>query len=170
MFAFTSSGAKVDEHTSRSSGPYVYRIHGENYHLMGSLVPTDGCSPQFAQLYVYDTENEIDNRVRVLGKSKIDPHIEKNVVHQFVQMLDENNGLVKIFRMARDRFRNTYCITLGIRLVSSRENNGLQYDAPQVDEIAGLIVGDLGCGHPDRDIIVQHKTGRLHRIDMLHPS
>jgi len=62
MFSFTSMGGKVDTSINRGKGPFIYRLSGQNFHAMGSLLPTDGSKPKFSQLYIYDTENEISNR------------------------------------------------------------------------------------------------------------
>jgi len=42
MFAFTLMGGKVDSSINRGNAPFVFRISGENYHRIGSLLPTDG--------------------------------------------------------------------------------------------------------------------------------
>jgi hypothetical protein len=44
---------------SDGRGPPQFVISGQNYHLIGSLIPSEGCIPRFAQLYIYDTQNEI---------------------------------------------------------------------------------------------------------------
>ena len=67
MFAFTSMGGKVDDSLNRKGrGPYVFRLHGQTYHKIGSLLPEPGATPKFAQLYIYDTENEIENRAKAI--------------------------------------------------------------------------------------------------------
>jgi hypothetical protein len=38
-------------------------IAGQNYHRIGTLMPSEGERPKFAQLYTYDTENEVHNRL-----------------------------------------------------------------------------------------------------------
>ena len=63
MFAFTSIGAKQDMSVSDGRGPYCYRIQGQNYHIMGTLLPKPGKPPLFAQQYIYDKENEIEHRI-----------------------------------------------------------------------------------------------------------
>ncbi|KAF1866312.1 hypothetical protein Lal_00024317 [Lupinus albus] len=40
-----------------------FRIQGQTCHLIGSLLSMLGIAPKFAQLYIYDTENEIQNRL-----------------------------------------------------------------------------------------------------------
>jgi DNA-directed RNA polymerase subunit RPC12/RpoP len=66
MFAFTSSGAKLDKKFNNSRGPPTIRMHGQSCHKIGSLLPMPGQSPKFAQLYIYDTKNEIQNRLHWL--------------------------------------------------------------------------------------------------------
>lgn len=63
MFCFTSMGGKIDSSLNDGRSPPVFRMHGQNYHLIGSLMPSEGEPPRFAQLYIYDTENEIKNRL-----------------------------------------------------------------------------------------------------------
>lgn len=62
LFAFTSFGGKIETGINDGGGPPQFVISGQNYHRIGSLLPKDGESPKFAQLYIYDTQNEIENR------------------------------------------------------------------------------------------------------------
>ena len=66
MFSFTSIGGKVDDTINQGRVPYVFRLHGQTYHRMGSLLPEAGQNPKFAQLYIYDTTNENENRAKAL--------------------------------------------------------------------------------------------------------
>lgn len=170
LFAFTSIGAKIDNEINQRRGPYVFKISGQNYHRMGSLLPIDGQRPKFAQLYIYDTENEIDNRMKAINTIDELQNIDRNVVHSLIEMFDSSNEIVKAFRMARDRFRESGCLRIRLRLIGSRVENTSQYNPPSCSEIAGLIVGDLGCADRHRDIVVEHKTQGLKRISDLHPS
>jgi hypothetical protein len=45
----------------KASSTFV--MNGENYHQIGSLLPMPEKQPKFAQLYVYDTDNEIKKRM-----------------------------------------------------------------------------------------------------------
>ena len=62
MFAFTSTGGRINRDINDGHGPYTFRLNGHNHHRIGSLLPThaDG-HPRFAHLYIYDTFNEIEN-------------------------------------------------------------------------------------------------------------
>lgn len=63
MFSFTSPETKVDRSFNNGRGPPTYRIQGQPCHCIGSLLPMPGQTPKFAQLYIYDTENEIRHRL-----------------------------------------------------------------------------------------------------------
>nr|KAJ0189747.1 hypothetical protein LSAT_V11C800411720 [Lactuca sativa] len=64
MFSFTSM--KVDSSINKGNTPYIFRLNGQNYHSIGSLLPSNGCQPRFSQLCIYDTENETSNRQKCL--------------------------------------------------------------------------------------------------------
>ncbi|GJU51329.1 hypothetical protein Tco_1220884, partial [Tanacetum coccineum] len=102
MFAMTSFGAKVDESVNRGMGPYVFKISGQIYHWIGSLYPEDGNHLRFLQMYIYDTNNEVNNRMRHFGGLDA-PGLNLEIVEGLIHVLDEHNGLVRLFRTARDR-------------------------------------------------------------------
>ncbi|GKB95915.1 hypothetical protein Tco_0982052, partial [Tanacetum coccineum] len=45
MFCFTSFGARIDHLINVGRGLYTFRINGQNYHRIGSLLPKDGTQP-----------------------------------------------------------------------------------------------------------------------------
>lgn len=64
MFSFTSLGGKIQRDRNDGGGPPQFILRGQNYHRMGGLLPDQGSTPKFAQLYIYDTSNETANRVK----------------------------------------------------------------------------------------------------------
>lgn len=64
MFSFTSIGGKIETSINDGSAAPQFILSGQNFHRIGSLVPSEGKVPKFAQLYIYDTQNEIPNRIR----------------------------------------------------------------------------------------------------------
>ncbi|KAI5420168.1 hypothetical protein KIW84_044089 [Lathyrus oleraceus] len=166
MFAFTSPGAKVDNRFNNGRCPPNFRIQGQSCHRIGSMLPMPGQNPRFAQLYVYDTENEIENRMHGFrSKSGVDV----NIVRKLSEMLYEHNVHAQSFRMARDRLCEEGVSDLKLRLISERRNDGRIYNQPTVSEVAALIVGDVDTAEK-RDIIVQKQCGELQRIDEYHTS
>ena len=66
IFSFTLMGGKVGKSINNYLGLYIYRIFGQNHHHIGNLLPSEGAPPCFAQLYIYDIENEIDDRLSII--------------------------------------------------------------------------------------------------------
>ncbi|XP_056855468.1 uncharacterized protein LOC108807616 [Raphanus sativus] len=177
VFSFTSLGGKVDRCVPQGRGPKMFQLQGENYHLMGSLKPQAGEEPKFSQLYIVDTEIEIDKRASIIGKYKKKADkakkesLRKKVIEMIVQMLNQVNPYVHQFRSARDRFNTNSGATFHMRIVSSREKDGRTYDTPTASEVAALIPGDFNLEMDKRDIVLQEKqTGWLKRISEIHPS
>ncbi|GJX54802.1 hypothetical protein Tco_0283171 [Tanacetum coccineum] len=50
MFCFTSFGAMIDHSINVGSGLYTFRINGQNYHRIGSLLPKEGTQPRIVPL------------------------------------------------------------------------------------------------------------------------
>ena len=62
--AMTSVGRKLDETVNQGGrGPYVFKLHGELIHQVGSLLPSEEDQPKYAQLYVYDPEQALEFRM-----------------------------------------------------------------------------------------------------------
>ena len=170
IFAFTSMGAKIDTAINMRLRPYVYKISGQNYHRIRGLIPDQGKQPKFAQLYVHNTDNEVQNRLHSLKEGRSAQALDENIVHNLKVMFDNNNKIAKLFRMARDRLTAPDAKEIHIRLLGTRSNQLRQYTIPTTTEIAGLIVGDLGQSNGRRDIVIEHKSKGLQRIKEFHPK
>nr|KAJ0196049.1 hypothetical protein LSAT_V11C700371220 [Lactuca sativa] len=129
------------------NAPYVFRHSGQNYHCMGSLLPIDGSKPNFSQLYIYDTENEVSNRQHAFSTQKkggksTSHSLDIEIISFLKVMLDSTNELEEGNKMEE---HITYLAT--------------------ASEIAALIVGDIGDTINNRDIIEVYKY-----INELHPA
>jgi hypothetical protein len=170
---------KVDDSINTGRGPYVFRINGLPWHRISSLVPAPNKSPKFAQLYIFDTDNEIDYRMSVFdgeggsgveGGSGAAP--DRDIVVSLTAMLDSCNALVRQFRMIRvSRERVELAgAPFRLRIVGSSSDDPRVYSPPTAPELAALIVGDLDADRCKFDIVVELEDGRLKRISPLHPA
>ncbi|XP_057756276.1 uncharacterized protein LOC130975502 [Arachis stenosperma] len=131
---------KINHNINNGSAPPTFSLSGQNYHSIGSLLPLPSDIPKFAQLYIDDTENEIQNRISAIRSSNSNNVIEQTIVNELKQMMDLHNPLAK------------------------------RYNIPTASEVAILIVGDIDESSLQRDIILETTSNRLKRIDVLHPS
>ncbi|KAF7807998.1 putative PIF1 DNA helicase/replication protein A1-like protein [Senna tora] len=165
MFSFTSMGGRIDNSTNDGTGPYVFRLHGQNMHLIGDLLPKADETPRFSQLYIYDTDNEVVNRI----SSAFEDQCDASIVMQLSQMLDSINPLVKVFRSVKDHPSLSSRDSLRLKLIKKHTTDARIYNLPTANEITALIVGDFDPENVERDIIVEERSRTLQRIDELHP-
>ncbi|GKC12953.1 hypothetical protein Tco_1009735 [Tanacetum coccineum] len=93
MFSFTSMGGKIDHAINRRGhGPFVFRLHEHNHHSIGSLLPEESKPPKFAQLYIFDKDNEVENRAATIRSRSAGPSNERHPV----EYLNTYNGRIRI--------------------------------------------------------------------------
>jgi hypothetical protein len=164
-------GGNIDYKINQGDGPYVFRVNGQIHHRIGSLLPSPGTTPKFAELYIFDTKIEIENRIKALTNE--DPNendLNQEIVKGLQKMLDECNPLVKIFRHARDVFEENKGVDISIKIIGANKGDKIQYEMPHPEELAILIVGDLSLENYKRDIIVSTRNNGLRRISIFHPA
>ncbi|KVH89275.1 DNA helicase PIF1, ATP-dependent, partial [Cynara cardunculus var. scolymus] len=93
IFTFTSLECRVDSKINCAKGPYIYRVGGQNYHTIDSLLLEIGKKPQFAQLYIYDTENETNNRIEAMRRQFGVDGLDLQITQDLSTMLEEHNVL-----------------------------------------------------------------------------
>ncbi|XP_019167582.1 PREDICTED: uncharacterized protein LOC109163289 [Ipomoea nil] len=163
-------GGKVDKSINCGNAQPIFRINGQNFHLIGSLLPTDGSQPKFAQIYIHDTQQEVNNRINTFRNADGKSNIRVDVVADIKEVLDEHNVLVKSFRMAKGEIESNPRVEVKTRLIGKRSSDARTYNLPNVSEVAALIVGDFDPTLGERDILVESKCGDLKRINELNPS
>jgi hypothetical protein len=174
MFAMTSMGAKVDESINDSKGPYIFKISGQPCHRMGSMRPAQGKRPEYAQIYMFDTENEISNRINVASSSRTASsssntfQANEGIVQSLIQMFNTHNPIVKLFRTASQRLAAPDSDNFRIRIYGKPNAHGDIYSAPVASEVVGLVIGDLGSTDVGRDIIIEDHSSKLQQINEKH--
>ncbi|KAL0277960.1 UNVERIFIED_CONTAM: hypothetical protein Sradi_7309600, partial [Sesamum radiatum] len=157
IFSFTSLGVKLaKELASSRQGVYTFRAQGMVYHDLPGLLP-DEKGPNPFQLYFIETENEVENRMRILENSSIC----EATVQKLLRVL-EGNPYAKIFRRLKD-----YPSVKDIQLHISKDVKLDQrvYNSPTADQVAAIWVeGNDGDIPFERDIIVHSHSGHRHRI------
>ena len=84
-----------------------FRIQGQVYHLIGSIVPTQGESHKFAQIYF------IDNK-----ESAIVNGLKPDIIRCINQLLHQTNHYVELFKVAKKIFEQEDTPT-NVRIVTN---------------------------------------------------
>nr|GEV84763.1 helitron helicase-like domain-containing protein [Tanacetum cinerariifolium] len=167
MLAMTSFEAKINESINHGRGPYVFKVSGQVYHWIGSLCPPLSESPRFLKLYIYNTDHEVENRMRHfddIDDNDLDPDIVEGLIH----FMDAHNQLVQLFRTARDKCREIHISEFKIRLYTAEGARG--YDLSASNVLGAVVFDRVVSGSTDFDIIIQKKAGPPKRISKLHKA
>ena len=166
MFAMTSLGAEVDKSVNRGRGPYVFKISGQLYHYAGGMCPEQGKTPKFLQLYIYDTDNEVNNRLENMQRNG--EGLRRDIVEGLIEFLDDHNQLVQLFRTARNKMAEADIPSFKIKLfglVGSR-----QHELPSGDSIGAIVFEGGPDVESNFDVVIQQHSGTAQRINKLNPS
>ncbi|KAL7120574.1 hypothetical protein ACP275_02G130000 [Erythranthe tilingii] len=147
---------KIDATINQGNAPPTFIMCGENYHRIGSLIPSEGSTPKFAQLYICDTENEVSNRMHVV---RMEPSSN-----------ELSNSIAQAYRMVRDKIESSAFHEVKLRLLGKRGHDARRYNLPSASEVAALIVGEFDSADAERDIIVETQSGLLRRVSVVSPA
>jgi len=155
-------GAKLDTSVAQP-GNYTYRLRGELYHRMGSLLPQLGEARKFAQLYINDPHAELDGRMGNFGG------LNRDTMQSLQTMLHACNPYAIIYQTAAKRLQGE-AIELNLRLMNNRCTNLRRYNAPTVNEIGALMVGGDVDEVDARNIVVRSTNGYFQCVSPLHSA
>ncbi|KAI5444691.1 hypothetical protein KIW84_013099 [Lathyrus oleraceus] len=131
VMSVTSPGVHVDESlVATGRGIYTFRDQGAIYHKIGGFHPNQGSRPRYLQLYIYDTDHELQNRM-----------MENPILNQAV-----------VYKQKIPHQRNTFVIVfrqLGLKpnvedyrlLIKERPSNQPQYNLPSASQVATIVIG-----------------------------
>ncbi|KAG6666809.1 hypothetical protein CIPAW_01G058000 [Carya illinoinensis] len=159
-FAFTSFGVKFDKDLCRRNrGVYTFRTQGQIYHYIDDLIPLNG-RPSYFQLYFYDTEHELENRIS--DSDRMNP----SIIAELIDILRIN--LYSVFFRSLDDLSN-----LENQVIHIRSDVGLDqrvFNAPTSSQVAAILVENEDADQlRGRDICVFSHFGGSHIYPLLFP-
>ncbi|XP_063912265.1 uncharacterized protein LOC135129114 [Zophobas morio] len=142
----------------------TFKVQGQVYHLVGSLLPLPQQEPQFLQIY-FIGEDEREANLRCSNFSGVKP----NLVKQLQAMLHEKKSYIRDLKTTLQKVPED-CEKFEVVIQADRKpataHTG-RYNAQTTSEVALVIVGQQ---FDKRDIVLQNHDNKLHRISELHRS
>ena len=141
-----------------------FRIQGQVYHCICSMVPSTGESPKFCQIYFIDNqESQVATRCQTVGG------LRRDIVSNINQLLHNDNHYAHIFKIAKELFTQQDVPT-NIRVVINETKRPTgeyprRYNSPMCDEV-GVLVPNENANN--RDIVLHYRDGGLNHISELH--
>ncbi|KAL6586189.1 hypothetical protein OROMI_002833 [Orobanche minor] len=153
--AFSSLGITYDRTLAQSNkGIYTLRIQGAVYHFIRGLIPPGGPGRQL-QLYFFDTENELDNRLSQSGG------LDLKILEDIVEMMKSNPYAI-FFRSLRE-LTNLQDYNIVLRADPCLDMR--IYNLPTTHQVAAIWnkLTYIPAYHP-HDIRVCTSAGKTHRV------
>ena len=159
-FQMTSFG--VTGNVAEAEFMPTFRVQGQIYHRIGSLLPLPGTQPKFLQIYfIGDSNAQLDLRCRLFRD------VQRGIVDNFQELFDRHNKLIRTFRTALDRMpSDEHRIVIRADRTPTGEHER-RFNAPAEEEVAIVMVDSE---HSRRDIVIQRRNQQLLRIDEMHPA
>ncbi|GJU22456.1 ATP-dependent DNA helicase PIF1-like protein [Tanacetum coccineum] len=150
-FSLRCQEARIDHSINVGRGLYTFHINGQNYHRIGSLLPQEGTQPRYTQLWFFDTQNELRNRLNAFVDNEIEDNLDVTIVGSLLEMLNQNSSIAQSFLMAKDWCHSHSSVNVELHLLFKR-TSARQYNTPTVAKVLALITNDFGDGDPTRHI------------------
>ena len=159
-FQMTSFGASLICQEENFSP--VFKVQGQIYHRLGSLLPMSNETPKFLQIYfVGNDELETDQRCSNFQG------LQRDIIQKLQRLLHNHNQLINVFKTSLDQMAaDDYKIVIRADKRPAGQHER-RFNAPQTNEVAVVIV-DNECSR--RDIIIQRRSNKLQRIAETHRS
>lgn len=176
-FAFTSVGVKLDESITQSSGPYAFKIHGGLYHKTGALVAEEGRNPSYAQLYILDPEEALNQRVENNRGSHGQALLDGPTMQVIQDILYEVNPYINLYKNAHQIMSEKppeEQHTIAMRLVLQQGDDQRRYNLPTVSEVAAVIPARTDAEQQQQksdycEVVLRMRGGGLYYISQCHP-
>lgn len=141
----------------------TFKIQGQIYHRIGSLLPLPGKDSKFLQIYFMgNNESEVNQRQTICRETK------REIITALQNLFHERNHLVRLLKTALVRMpSDDHQVVIRADRTPAGEHQG-RYNAPVVDEVAIMMVGSEQCDH--RDIVLYRRDENLQRIAETHKS
>ena len=140
----------------------TFKVQGQVYHQIGSLLPVPEEDPQFLQIYFMDNvEEEIDRRCAFSVAT------DREIIAELRALFHEHNCLVRDFKSALENARADDLKVI-IRADKTPSNgHERRFNAPMAPEVAAVIVG---TEITRRDIVISRRDQTKQRVAETHRS
>nr|XP_046472567.1 uncharacterized protein LOC124214346 [Neodiprion pinetum] len=167
-FQMTSFGATEIIRNNAINGQQfnsTFKIKGQIYHKVGSLLPMPNGSPKFLQIYFMGGEDaRVDARC---GYNNLDSFFARRIVSDLDSLLNEHNELLKIFKSHMHKLQSdNHAIVINPDRTPAGEHIR-RFNAPVLDDVAGIMVGDRTA---KREIVIRRRNNNLQFIADTHRS
>ncbi|KAK3852236.1 hypothetical protein Pcinc_041168 [Petrolisthes cinctipes] len=157
-FMMTSFGA--DKNLTDYGFFSTFKIQGQCYHKIGSLLPLPGEEPKYVQVYFINTSKEEADRRCVLNYG-----VDLAIITDIQEMLHTTHPYVRSFKLALEEMELPDHKVFIHADKRPEGEHARRFNAPVANEVGVLMVGEQ---HGSRDIVLKQRDHQLTRIKETH--
>jgi hypothetical protein len=134
-------------------------------------MPYPNCPPQFAQLYIHDTDDASTLDLRIKFSKHAKQHGQhymrqhesehgnrhRTIMETITRVINGNNPYAKCFKKAGERLRTDQSNIFGMKIIATRAKDPRTHNVPTSKEIAAIIP-DEGQNSADREAIAEMRN------------
>jgi hypothetical protein len=142
-------------------GPYTFRLHGQVYHKVGTLHPTEGQLPRYGQLYIIEGDQAIEHRLA----DRRNQNCRREVLTLLTVVLECVNPFVGAYKHMYEveQEQQTIAEDLGIEppevtMFIKRGHDQRRYNEPRHDEVAAVFTSNDGAPPANPDIAIHPRN------------
>ncbi|CAE1178297.1 unnamed protein product [Acanthosepion pharaonis] len=155
--------------SAKSVGTPPFKVQGQVYHRIGSLLPETATDSAFPQIYFIAGYNQqADARMGIIPEKDTgqDNYPRRDIVMSLQQMLHETNSYVRSCKYALENNTSDFIIVIDADKRPQGEHER-RYNAPASNEVSVIVSGDQ---HNRRGIVIESRGSGLRRISETHRS
>ena len=170
VLAFTSVGREIDYAINDGQGPWVFRMHGELIHKIGSLLPWQNATarPVYAQLYLYDPQTALD----LCMGYRWNTGLCRDVMVILHDVLYRHYPGAELYRHAKELIADIpkgHNYELSIHFDAACNNRHYNEADAASTEISVMIPDESFQAKKSQDIIIHLKDSPIQQISDCHP-
>ncbi|XP_025203820.1 uncharacterized protein LOC112600731 [Melanaphis sacchari] len=173
-FQMTSFGAtKIVKNNATNGQQFnsTFKIKGQVYHRVGSLLPMPNKPHTFLQIYFMggeDSETARANRVDAhCSYNNFNSPFARRIVGDLDVLLNEHNELLKLFKSHMHKLQSdNHAIVINPDKTPAGEHI-CRFNATVVDDVARIMVGDRTA---TREIVIRRRNNNIEFIAETHRS
>ncbi|UYV80140.1 hypothetical protein LAZ67_18001816 [Cordylochernes scorpioides] len=142
----------------------TFKVQGQVYHVIGSLLPEPDSEHKFLQIYFIDNYES-----QVTARCNMTANLNRDLVRSLQDLLHEHNHYIQSFKAALETLPQNHA-DYRVIIHSDKlppEEHERRYNAPMTNEVALLMVGqEFG----PRDIVLHCRNNLTQRISEIHQA
>lgn len=140
----------------------TFKVQGQIYHKIRSLLPIPEQEPKFLQIYFTgNKEREVEQVCSITTQTR------QEIISNLQKIFHEHNSLVRLFKTAIDQMpSDDYTVVIRAGKTPPGEHER-RFNAPVIGDIAVVMVG---TEFERRDIIIHCRNANVQRVSETHRS